>query len=64
MNIQQNKVVPPKKIPFHALQPPSWISDFILFYFIFQFCDIGEVMIIDKMGYSQIGYKENESKKI
>ncbi len=39
------------------------IEPVILFYFIFQFCDVGEVVIINKMGYSQIGYKENESKK-
>jgi hypothetical protein len=39
------------------------VEPVILFYFIFQFCDVGEVMIIHMMVYSQIGYKKNESKK-
>ncbi len=39
------------------------VEPVILFYFISQFCDVGEVVIINKMVYSQIGYKENESKK-
>jgi hypothetical protein len=62
MHIQQSKLeYSPKKYPsmIYNLQ----VEPVILFYFISQFCDVGEVVIIHNMVYSQMGYKENESKK-